>query len=93
MTENEKQVPPVKVCVYLSFHHTDGLNSDASAANDFDVFEFFLDQFDNGIILGCSLDKLKKQAVFAIINDSGLEGFGDLKQFYLICSRAFLTLI
>ena len=76
--------------VNLSFHHADGLNSDTSAANDFDVLEFFFDQFDNGIVFGCSLDKLKKKAVFAIIDDSCLEGLCDLEKFHLVCCGAFL---
>ena len=56
----------------------------------FNSVEFFLDQFDNCIILGGCLDEFQKQAVFAVVNDLCLEGFGDLKQLYLICSRAFL---
>ena len=76
--------------VNLSFHHADGLNSDTSAANDFDVLEFFFDQFDNGIVFGCSLDKLKKKAVFAIIDDSCLEGLCNLEKLHLVCCGAFL---
>lgn len=50
----------------------------------FNSVEFFLDQFDNCIILGGCLDKFQKQAVFAVVNDFCLEGFCNLKQFCFI---------
>ena len=73
-----------------AFHHADGFDAHASTTDHFYIFEFFFDQFDNCIILGCCLNKFKEQTVFAIINDSGFEGFCNLKKFYFIGSSTFL---
>ena len=69
---------------FLAFHHADGFNSHASTANHFDPVEFFFDQFYNCIVLGCCLNKFKKQAVFAVVDDFGFESFCDMEEFYFI---------
>lgn len=68
----------------LSLHHTDGLNSDTSAADNFNMLELFFDEFDNSIVFGCGLDEFQEQAVFAVVDDTGLESFGNLEEFHFI---------
>ena len=57
----------------LSLHHTDRLNSDTSAADNFDMFELFFDKLDDRVIFGCGLDEFQKEAVFSIVDDTCLK--------------------
>lgn len=68
----------------LSLHHTDRLNSDTSAADNFDMFELFFDKLDDRVIFGCGLDEFQEQAVFAVVDDTSLESFGNLEEFHFI---------
>lgn len=77
----------------LSFHHTDRFDSYTSSTYHFNSVKFFLDQFHYCVILGCCLDKFQEQAVFAIVNDLCLEGFGNLKQFKPFSLEQLKTLI
>ena len=57
----------------LSLHHADGLNSDTSAADNFDMLELFFDKLDDRVIFGCGLDEFQKEAVFSIVDDTCLK--------------------
>ena len=57
----------------------------------FNSVEFFLDQFDNCIILGGCLDEFQKQAVFAVVNDFCLKRLRNLETFHLILRCTFLN--
>ena len=58
---------------FLSLHHTDRLNSDTSAADNFDMLELFFDKLDDRVIFGCGLDEFQKEAVFSIVDDTCLK--------------------
>lgn len=68
----------------LSLHHADGLNSDTSAADNFDMLELFFDKLDDCVVFGCGLDEFQEQAVFAVVDDTSLESFGNLEEFHFI---------
>ena len=67
----------------LSFHHADGLNSDTSAADNFDMLELFFDKLDDRVIFGCGLDEFQKEAVFSIVDDTCLESLSNLEKVLL----------
>ncbi len=74
----------------LPLHHTDGLNSDTSAADNFDMLELFFDKLDDRVIFGCGLDEFQKEAVFSIVDDTCLESLSNLEKFYFIFRGAAL---
>ena len=76
----------------LSLHHTDRLNSDTSAADNFDMLELFFDKLDDRVIFGCGLDEFQKEAVFSIVDDTCLESLSNLEKFYFIFRGAALYL-
>ena len=77
-------IPFCGIIQLLPLHHADGLNSDTSAADNFDMLELFFDEFDNCVVFGCGLDKFQEQAVFAVVDDTSLESFCNLKKLYFI---------
>lgn len=68
----------------LAFHHADGFYAYAAAADYFDCFEFFLHQFDNGVVFGCGLNELYEDAVSAVVDYLCLKSLCDLEDFYLV---------
>ena len=72
----------------LAFHTADGFDSNTSAADNFDVFEFTLHKLNNCVILGGSLNKFQQKAVFSVVDNAGFKGLGYLKKFYFICGSA-----
>ena len=57
-------IPFCGIIQLLSLHHTDRLNSDTSAADNFDMLELFFDKLDDRVIFGCGLDEFQKEVFF-----------------------------
>ena len=73
-------------CIYcvLPVADADGFDGNASAADHFNVVEFFFHQADDRVIFSGSLEKFQKETVLAVVDDLGFEGFCDLEEFRFV---------
>ena len=72
----------------LSFHHTDRLNSHASASDYLDGLNSSFISLTTASFFVAVCNKLHQNTVSSVINHLGLERFRDLKYFHLVRRRA-----